>query len=184
MKIFITGGTGFVGTSLTRALTAQGHQVTLLTRAIKPERSLPPGASFLEGNPKEPGSWQKVVPDHEAFVNLAGASIFSRWTEASKREMRDSRILTTRNVVSALADRKGSETLLLSTSAIGYYGFHEDEEISEETPPGTDFFVPTLPGLGGRGPRGRKLRSASDPLSVRDRPGGKGRGTGSDDPLV
>ncbi|HSO71343.1 MAG TPA: TIGR01777 family oxidoreductase [Thermodesulfobacteriota bacterium] len=141
MKIFITGGTGFVGTYLTKELTGQGHQVTLLTRAIKPGRSLPSGAAFLEGNPKEPGPWQKAVAEHQAFINLAGASIFSRWTGASKKEMRESRILTTRNLVSALADRKGSETLLLSTSAIGYYGFHEDEEISEETPPGTDFLA-------------------------------------------
>jgi uncharacterized protein len=141
MKIFITGGTGFVGTYLTKELTAQGHQVTLLTRAIKPGGALPPGASFLEGNPKEPGAWQKAVPEHEAFINLAGASIFSRWTEASKKEMRDSRILTTRNLVSALADRKGQEATLLSTSAVGYYGFHEDEEITEETPPGSDFLA-------------------------------------------
>jgi uncharacterized protein len=141
MKIFITGGTGFVGTSLTKALTARGHQVTLLTRAIKPGRLLPPGASFLEGNPKEPGPWQKSVGEHQAFINLAGASIFSRWTETSKREMRDSRILTTRNLVSALADRKGQETVLLSTSAVGFYGFHEDEEITEETPPGSDFLA-------------------------------------------
>ena len=141
MKIFITGGTGFVGTYLTRELTAQGHQVTLLTRAIKPGRSLPPGASFLEGNPKEPGPWQKAVAEHQAFINLAGASIFSRWTDASKKEMRDSRILTTRNLVSALADRKGLETILLSTSAVGYYGFHEDEAVTEETPPGSDFLA-------------------------------------------
>jgi uncharacterized protein (TIGR01777 family) len=141
MKIFITGGTGFVGTYLTKELTAQGHQVTLLTRAIKPGRPLPPGASFLEGNPKEPGHWQKAVGEHQAFINLAGASIFNRWTEASKKEMRDSRILTTRNLVSALADRKGLETILLSTSAVGYYGFHEDEAVTEETPPGSDFLA-------------------------------------------
>jgi len=141
MNILITGGTGFVGSHLTKRLTEQGNQVTLLTRAIKPGRSLPPGATFLEGNPLQPGPWQKAVPDHEAFINLAGASIFSRWTEASKKEMRDSRILTTRNLVSALADRKGQETILLSTSAVGYYGFHEDEEITEETPPGSDFLA-------------------------------------------
>ena len=141
MNILITGGTGFVGSHLTKRLTEQGNQVTLLTRAIKPGRSLPPGATFLEGNPLQPGPWQKAVPDHEAFINLAGASIFSRWTEASKKEMRDSRILTTRNLVSALADRKGLETILLSTSAVGYYGFHEDEAVTEETPPGSDFLA-------------------------------------------
>jgi len=141
MNILITGGTGFIGSHLTKRLTEQGNQVTLLTRAIKPGRALPAGAAFLEGNPLQPGPWQKAVPDHEAFINLAGASIFSRWTEASKKEMRDSRILTTRNLVSALADRKGLETILLSTSAVGYYGFHEDEAVTEETPPGSDFLA-------------------------------------------
>jgi uncharacterized protein (TIGR01777 family) len=141
MKIFITGGTGFVGTYLTKELTARRHQVTLLTRAIKTGRALPAGASFLEGNPLQPGPWQTAVPDHDAFINLAGASIFSRWTETSKKEMRDSRILTTRNLVSALDDRKGLETILLSTSAVGYYGFHEDEAVTEETPPGSDFLA-------------------------------------------
>jgi uncharacterized protein (TIGR01777 family) len=141
MKIFITGGTGFVGTFLTRELTARGHQVTLLTRAIKPGRILPSGAVFLEGNPLQPGPWQKAVPEHEVFINLAGSSIFSRWTEGAKKEMRESRLLTTRNLVQALAERQGTETLLLSTSAIGYYGFHEDEELSEADPPGTDFLA-------------------------------------------
>ena len=61
MKIFITGGTGFVGGHLTRQLTGQGHQVTLLTRSIKPGRSLPPGAAYLEGDPTRPGPWQDKV---------------------------------------------------------------------------------------------------------------------------
>jgi uncharacterized protein (TIGR01777 family) len=141
MNIFITGGTGFVGTTLTKELTAQGHQVTLLTRAVKPGRALPPGASFLEGNPLQPGPWQAIVPNHDVFINLAGASIFSRWTEEAKKNIRESRIRTTRNLVTALEGRTGRETLLLSTSAIGYYGFHEEEELTEETPPGTDFLA-------------------------------------------
>ncbi|MBI5584242.1 MAG: TIGR01777 family protein [Deltaproteobacteria bacterium] len=141
MKIFITGGTGFIGAFLTKELTARGHQVTVLTRVVKPGRALPAGAIFLEGNPLQAGAWQKTVPEHEVFINLAGASIFSRWTEAAKKEIRESRLLTTRNLVAALAERKGSDSLLLSTSAIGYYGPHEDEEVTEETPPGTDFLA-------------------------------------------
>jgi uncharacterized protein (TIGR01777 family) len=139
MRIFITGGTGFVGTCLTRELTAQGHQVTLLTRTVTPGRTLPAGAVFLEGNPLQPGPWQKAVPEHQAFINLAGASIFSRWTDSTKKEIRESRILTTRNLVTSLEERQGRDTLLLSTSAVGYYGFHEDEELSEDAPSGTDF---------------------------------------------
>jgi uncharacterized protein (TIGR01777 family) len=141
MKIFITGGTGFVGTFLTQDLTSQDHQVTILTRAVKPGRTLPAGAAFLEGNPLQPGPWQKSVPEHEVFINLAGASIFSRWTGTAKKEIHESRILTTRNLVTALAERKGLDTLLFSTSAIGYYGFREDEELTEESPSGTDFLA-------------------------------------------
>jgi uncharacterized protein len=141
MKVLITGGTGFVGTHLTRNLTAEGHQVTLLTRSIKPGRFLPRGASYIEGDPTRSGPWQDAVPSHEAFINLAGASIFSRWTDEYKKAMRDSRLLTTRNLVEALSGRKGQETVLISTSAIGYYGFHGDEELTEEDPPGNDFLA-------------------------------------------
>jgi uncharacterized protein len=141
MKVFITGGTGFVGTHLTQKLTEHGHQVTLLTRAIKPERPLPQGASFLEGDPTRPGPWQQQVPSHNALINLAGASIFSRWTEDYKTVMRESRIQTTRNLVEALSARKDQETVLLSTSAVGYYGFQGDEEIAEEDPSGDDFLA-------------------------------------------
>ena len=141
MKIFITGGTGFVGSHLTRQLTGQGHQVTLLTRSIKPGRPLPPGAAFLEGDPTRPGPWQKEVASQEVVINLAGASIFHRWTDDYKKSLLDSRIRTTRNVVAALSPRKGQETVLLNASAVGYYGFHQDEELDEEAPPGDDFLA-------------------------------------------
>ena len=72
MKVFITGGMGFVGTHLTKQLTGQGFQVTLLTRSIKPGRALPPGAVYLEGDPTRPGPWQNEAATHEIFINLAG----------------------------------------------------------------------------------------------------------------
>jgi len=141
MKIFITGGSGFVGTTLTRELTDRGHKVTVLTRTIKGERTLPAGASFLEGDPTKSGRWQDHVADHDAFINLAGASIFSKWTEERKKEIRESRILTTKNLVQAMAARQGKETHLLSTSAVGYYGFHGDEFLDETSLAGTDFLA-------------------------------------------
>ncbi len=141
MKILLTGGTGFVGSTLTKKLTGNGHEVTVLTRAIKKGRSLPEGASFLEGNPTKPGSWQEKVADHEVIINLAGASIFRRWNDETKREILDSRILTTNHIVDALADRKVKETYLLNASAIGYYGFHGDEVLNENSPPGNDFLA-------------------------------------------
>jgi len=141
MKVFMTGGSGFVGSFLTKQLVEKGHEVTVLTRKIQPGRTLPDGARFTEGDPAQPGSWQKNVADHEVVINLAGASIFSRWTKEYKEEMYNSRIPTTNNLVVALQDRKGKETHLLSTSAIGYYGFHEDEALYEDDKPGDDFLA-------------------------------------------
>lgn len=141
MKIFMTGGTGFVGTMLTEKLTQEGHEVTVLARTIRPNHALPRGAVYLEGNPARKGPWQTKVSEHEVIINLAGASIFSRWTTATKAAIRDSRVLTTRNLVKALSTRQGQETLLLSTSAVGYYGFHEDEELDEGCPPGDDYLA-------------------------------------------
>lgn len=141
MKILMTGGTGFVGTTLARELTAKGHSVTVLMRKVEAGVSLPPGAISLEGDPTIRGAWQERVPEHEVFINLAGASIFTRWTDEAKRAIRESRILTTRHLVEALAPRKGRETHLFSTSGAGYYGYHEDEELTEESPPGTDFLA-------------------------------------------
>ncbi len=141
MKVFITGGTGLVGSHLTGQLTGQGHQVTLLTRTIKPGRSLPEGAAYLEADPTRPGPWQREVASHEVIINLAGASIFHRWTEEYKRSLLDSRLQTTRNVVEGLSLRKGQETVLLNASAVGYYGFHQDEELVEETLSGDDFLA-------------------------------------------
>lgn len=140
MKVFITGGTGFVGTNLARKLTQAGYEVTVLARAIRGDRTLP-GVSFVEGNPTKAGPWQAAVADHDAFINLAGAPIFQRWTKSVKRTIRESRIATTQNLVKALEARKGKETRFLSTSAVGYYGFHEDVDLDEGSPSGEGFLA-------------------------------------------
>ena len=141
MKVFITGGTGFVGTYLINKLVENGHQLTLLTRRIRQDSSLPSGADYLEGDPTQQGSWQDRVADHEVIINLAGTSIFRRWTQSAKESIRESRLLTTQNLVDAMSSRQGMDTIFLSTSAVGYYGFHEDEELDEESPPGKDFLA-------------------------------------------
>jgi uncharacterized protein len=140
MKIFMTGGTGFVGTTLTRKLVEQGHQVTVLTRKIG--NPIPgKGVTLIEGNPASEGSWQEQVPHHKVVINLAGAPVFKRWTKETKAMIRNSRILTTQNLVKAMRTCKGKETTLISASAIGYYGFHGDEELDESCVPGEDFFA-------------------------------------------
>jgi uncharacterized protein (TIGR01777 family) len=141
VKVFMTGGTGFVGSSLTQKLTELGHEVTILTRSKEKAGSPPTGVTFLEGDPTEKGAWQERLADHEVIINLAGTSIFTRWNKDTKRLIRDSRVLTTQNVVEGLSARSGMETVLLSTSAVGYYGFRGEEELDESSAPGGDFLA-------------------------------------------
>ncbi len=136
MKIFITGGTGFVGKTLAPALVRSGHEVSILSRSRRME---PSGIFWIEGDPTQRGKWQEAVKEHGIIINLAGASIFTRWTEQAKRMIRDSRILTTRHLLEAIDGGKGKT--FFSTSAIGYYGFHGDEDLTEDSPPGQDFLA-------------------------------------------
>jgi uncharacterized protein (TIGR01777 family) len=142
MRIFVTGGTGFVGTGLVSALLEKGHRVTVISRSPGDRLPTPDGLERLRGDPAEPGDWQEEAGTHDAVVNLAGATIFRRWTDEQKSRIRDSRIRTTRNVAEALARGRGpAEKILLNASGTGYYGFHGDEEISEDTEAGEDFLA-------------------------------------------
>lgn len=136
----MTGGTGFVGAYLSRELVKLGHEVTILSRREKPPGVQAPGIRLITGDPAEEGDWMEAAPESDWIINLAGASIFSRWSPAYKQEIIESRIRTTRNLVIALAggDRR---QLFCSTSAIGYYGPRGDEVLTEESPPDSDFLA-------------------------------------------
>jgi uncharacterized protein (TIGR01777 family) len=140
MKVFLTGGTGFVGTFLSRELITKGHDITILTRQKNPPASLKNGIRFVTGDPKEEGPWMAEVAQHDWIINLAGASIFNKWTEETKKMLHESRILTTRNLVTALAGGDRHQ-LFCSTSAPGYYGPRGEEELTEESAPGDDFLA-------------------------------------------
>jgi len=139
MKIFITGGTGFVGSRLTSRLIQEGNEVTILSRSGGGPAREPGGISYIQGDPTQKGPWQEAIGSHEVIINLAGASIFSRWTEERKRAILESRIHTTRNIVEGIPSRAEKPIAFLSTSAVGYYGFCGDEELVEDSPPGNDF---------------------------------------------
>jgi uncharacterized protein (TIGR01777 family) len=132
VKVFITGGTGFVGKYLSRRLVREGHQVSILTRDSRKVPPEHPGIVYVVGDPTREGSWMGAVPEHDWIINLAGASIFTRWTAAQKQEIMESRLRTTRNLVAALAagDRR---QLLCSTSAVGYYGPRGEETLTEDS---------------------------------------------------
>jgi uncharacterized protein (TIGR01777 family) len=139
MKVFIVGGTGFVGVNLANRLRARGDAVTVMGHLPGRPRGLDPAVAVVVGDATVAGAWQQRVAAHETVVNLAGASIFTRWSPAAKRAIRDSRILTTRNVVAALP--AGGGATLVSTSAVGYYGSHGDEQLGEDAGPGDDFLA-------------------------------------------
>lgn len=141
MNVFITGGLGFIGTTLTKRLLEKGHRVTAMERSIKSVRPLPSGVSIIEHDGTKPGAWQKTLATHDLIINLAGASIFKRWSISHKKAIYDSRILTTQNIVDALAAKRGGRATLISASAVGYYGFHTDEILDENTPHGNDFLA-------------------------------------------
>jgi uncharacterized protein (TIGR01777 family) len=140
MKVFMTGGTGFVGSYLSRELARRGNDLTILTRKELPPHPDEPRIRYLTGNPMEAGPWMAAVPEHDWIINLAGASIFTRWSKEHKDAIYQSRILTTRNLVAALkAGSRGQ--FLCSTSAVGYYGHRQDEDLVEDATPGDDFLA-------------------------------------------
>ncbi len=139
MNIVITGGTGFVGRHLAGALLGRGDRVLVLGRTARPAGDAPDGSRLLAADTTRPGDWQEHVSAADAVVNLAGATIFRRWTKARKQEIRDSRILTTRNLVAALP-RERSVTLV-SASAVGYYGSAGERPLEEAAEGGDDFLA-------------------------------------------
>lgn len=140
MKIFMTGGTGFVGSFLSRNLAEAGHDITILTRKEQPPAPEHSRIGFLTGDPKQEGPWMEAVAQHDWIINLAGASINKRWTDEIKKTIYNSRILSTKNLVDALA-AGDKHQLFCSTSAPGYYGPRGEEELTEESPPGDDFLA-------------------------------------------
>lgn len=141
MKILVTGGTGFIGTQITSRLLQDGHEMTILTRSTSQLSQVPPGVVYLRGDPTQKGLWQAAIEDHDAAINLAGASIFTRWTAAYKMAIRESRLKTTRHLVEGIPPQSQRPFTLLSASAVGYYGFSGDETLTEDSPPGNDFLA-------------------------------------------
>lgn len=139
MRIFMTGGTGFVGSPLTSHLLAAGHEVCLLLRPGDRVRHSASGLEVVEGDPLRPGTWWDRVATCQAAINLAGEPILGRWTEDKKRRIRESRVLTTRNLVEAIPSDEGFT--LLSTSAVGIYGDAGERELDEKAPFGFDFLA-------------------------------------------
>ena len=143
MRVFVTGGTGFIGTRLVRALAERGDECVVLSRSGT-DQWANARVEVLKGDPTRPGEWQSRVGDADVVVNLAGKRLIEpphRWTEARKRQLVQSRVESTRQVVAAIRAASTSPAVLLSASAIGYYGDSAAEVLDESASPGDDFLA-------------------------------------------
>ncbi len=143
MRVFVTGGTGLIGTRLLGQLRARGDDVALLTRRPDAVRAQFSGCTIVPGDPMQAGAWMDTIADCDAVIHLAGENIFARrWNDEFRALLRDSRVKSTENVVQALGKhprtQAGQPKVLVNASAIGYYGPTGDEELTEDSPPGND----------------------------------------------
>nr|ABV27423.1 conserved hypothetical protein [Chloracidobacterium thermophilum] len=136
-KLFITGASGFVGRSLLPALQLEGYQIAALSRKVRDSFS---GVRWVLGNAVTPDDWQKEVDGAFGLINLAGEPIIGkRWTVEQKKVLHDSRVVTTQNLVTAIAQAKNKPSVLVSASAIGIYPKNEEAELDETSPFADDF---------------------------------------------
>lgn len=136
MRVVVSGASGLIGSALLPALRAAGHQPVSLVR-----RS-PRAADEIEWNPAARELAAGALDGADAVVHLAGAGIGDhRWTDDYKRELLDSRTLSTALLADTIARAANGPRVLLSGSAIGYYGPRGDETLDETSPAGTDFLA-------------------------------------------
>ena len=142
MRVLITGATGFMGAHLAAALMREGHSVVALSRDAEAAKKRLP---LLD----QAYSWHSQIgpppPDAlrgvDAIVNLAGETLQGRWNDEKKRQIRDSRVIGTRNLVAGILAARHRPQVLISGSAVGYYGDRGDEVLTEDSSLGTGFLA-------------------------------------------
>ena len=150
MKLLLTGCTGFIGKELIPLLLKEGHSLTVISRQsigkLKPLANNP-SINVIQMNPADSSSWnqeeiQNSLKSCEGVINLAGEPIAEkRWTEDHCRDITNSRVETTKNLIENLRNLKKPPKVLINGSAIGFYGSHPQTEFTEESNPGEDFLA-------------------------------------------
>jgi uncharacterized protein len=134
MKITITGASGMIGGKLVERLRARGDEVTTLSRN-------PSSAGAVAWQPEDEPAPAAALAGRDAVIHLAGENVAQRWSDDAKRRIRSSRELGTRHLVAGIEAADPRPRVLVSSSAVGIYGPHGDEELDEQTPAGDDFLA-------------------------------------------
>jgi len=138
MRILVTGATGLIGRSLCRSLAGDGHSIIALSRSADK-----PGQALLEAHQWDPQTGpppEAAMKGVDTVINLAGEPLDAkRWSDEQKKVIRDSRVVTTRNLVAGLRSMDARPGVLVSASAVGFYGNRGDEQLEEGSPPGRGF---------------------------------------------
>ena len=141
MRIIITGGSGLIGRALVDSLAKDGHDVIVLSRNPAAVKNLPKGARAEKWDGQSAQGWGQLADGAGAIVNLAGATISEKWSEARKKEIRDSRVNAGKAIVEAVKAASKKPGVVVQSSAVGYYGPRGSEEITEAASAGNDFLA-------------------------------------------
>ena len=143
MKIIVAGGTGFIGTALIQELAVSNHHVTLLTR--NPRRVQRLSSELVEIEQWDGisvGAWARCIDGADAVINLTGESIGGkRWSSKQKEILTASRVNAINAIVEAIQRASKKPEILISASAVGYYGNVDDGDVVEDYPAGRDFLA-------------------------------------------
>ena len=138
MKITLTGATGLIGRRLLTDLQRAGHSLTVLSRR---PADLGAGITSVVWDPMQTPAPEAGLQNADAIVHLAGEPVAQRWTPEVKRRIRESRVTGTRNLVQGIAKLAKRPGVLISSSAIGYYGARGDEVLRESSPAAATFLA-------------------------------------------
>lgn len=142
MRVLVTGATGFIGTRLCARLSESGHRLVALSRdPAQARQKIPALTEAFAWNPTDGPPPTDALSGVEAIIHLAGESVAGRWNEAKRKAIRESRVLGARYLIDRLAQLNTRPKVLISASAIGYYGDRADELLTEEAAAGTDFLA-------------------------------------------